>query len=117
MPIRPELRRFYGAEWRSYRELLISIHGPVCTRCHRVIDKYLNFAHTTHDPKQMALVSGMCPSCHGRFDAPHAFAMRRRLQAKRVGQLWLFEEVEWEPYASWMIPKRIVLRRQKKLFD
>lgn len=105
LPIRPELRKFYGAEWRLYRAELIEIHGPRCTACGRITVVYLNLAHTSHDPRHSP-VALMCAACHNRHDAPHRYAIWRRNRAKRFGQLWLWPEVQWAPYAAWMVPAR-----------
>jgi 5-methylcytosine-specific restriction endonuclease McrA len=115
MPIRRELRRFYGAEWRAYRATLIALAGGKCLECGRP-HAMLNGAHMTHDPRDMALVMVLCPSCHAKHDAPHRVAMMRRNRAKRVGQLWLLPEIEWAPYASWMIPRRVIAGAQERLF-
>jgi len=42
--------------------------------------------------------------------------MTRRTRARRVGQLWLSPEIEYAPYASWMIPRRVIEERQSLLF-
>jgi hypothetical protein len=115
MPIRPELRKYYGAAWREYRGMLIALAGDRCTRC-GAAHPMLNGAHVSHDPRDMELVTVWCPRCHARHDAPHRYAMMRRGHAKRVGQLWLFPEVEWAPYASWMIPRRVLRAAQERLF-
>jgi hypothetical protein len=115
MPIRPELRRFYNAEWRRYRLQLITLAGGRCQRCKRE-HPMLNGAHVTHDPRDMELIMVLCPRCHGQNDAPHAFAMRRRTLAKRVGQLWLLPELEYAPFANWMIPRRVLTAGQGRLF-
>lgn len=116
MPIRPELREFYGAAHRAYRAELIRIHGARCMECGAERESYLNLAHTHHDPRQPELVALWCPSCHARHDATHNFAVRRRTLAKRVGQLWLFTEVEWAPFPSWQIPRRVITAGQGRLF-
>jgi hypothetical protein len=115
MPIRPELRQFYGPEWRRYRVVLIALAGGKCAKCKRE-HPMLNGAHTTHDPKDMALVAVWCPSCHARNDAAHRYAMWRRNRARAAGQLWLLPEIEYAPYASWMIPRRVIAGAQEVLF-
>jgi hypothetical protein len=105
VPIRPELRKFYGPEWRAYRAQMIEVHGAICSAC--LIEKlaYLNLAHTQHDPRSSP-VALMCASCHNRHDARHRYAIWRRNRAQRFGQLWLWPEVQWAPFALWMVPKR-----------
>ncbi len=117
MPIRPELRKFYGPEWRAYRAELIAIHGSVCSACGREVLVYLNLCHTSHDPRSSE-VALMCAACHNRHDAGHRLAIWRRNRAKRFGQLWLWPEVQWEPFATWMIPRRARVDedRQESLF-
>lgn len=115
MPLRPEVRRFYGAAHRAYRAQLIAIYGARCMSCGREGARYLNLAHIAHDPKSPELVSLWCPSCHARHDAPQVYAMSRRTRARRVGQLWLLPEIEWAPYASWMIPKAVINSLQERL--
>lgn len=116
MSLRPELRPFYGAQHRAYRAKLIELLGARCMNCGRVCERYLNLAHTQHDPKSPELVALWCPSCHARHDAPHRCAVTRRTRAKRVGQLWLLPEIEYAPFATWMIPARVIRGAQGKLF-
>jgi hypothetical protein len=116
MAIRPEFRRLYGAQHRAYRETLIEVFGPRCMKCGRECLAYLNLAHTTHDPRAKELVALWCPSCHGRHDAPHSFAVRRRTRAKKVGQLWLLPEIEFAAVPAWLIPRRVIAELQEKLF-
>jgi hypothetical protein len=117
MPLRPELRKFYGAKHRAYRRELIEIYGPRCMACGAVTLRYLNLAHTTHDPTAWSLVSLWCPSCHARKDAGHTFAVRRRVSARRVGQLWLWPEIEWACFPSWMTPRRVLREAQQRMFE
>lgn len=106
MPIRTELRPFYGAEWRAYRLELIETHGAFCSVCRREVLRYLNLAHLTHDPRASD-VALLCPACHASHDAPQRLAMTRRSRAKRSGQLWLLPEIEWAPYPAWLMPGRV----------
>lgn len=111
MPISPSLRKYYGSEWRAYRRELIQTHGPKCSVCGREIERYLNLAHLTHDPKSSA-VALLCAADHNRHDAGHRLAVMRRNRAKRVGQLWLLDEIEWACYPPWLIPKRVLTEGQ-----
>lgn len=115
MPIRAELRKFYGPAWRRYRRALIEAHGSACSVCGRDVTIYLNLAHLSHDPKSSD-VALMCAADHCRHDAMQRYAMMRRSRAKRVGQLWLLPEIEWAPYPSWMIPRRVLEARQERMF-
>ena len=103
MPIRREYRKFYGAVWRSYREALILAHGRNCSVCGREVLKYLNFAHVSHDPRSSE-IRPMCGGCHNRHDAGHRRAIARRNRALAAGQLWLWADVEWAPFPSWLTP-------------
>lgn len=117
MPIRPELRHLYGAAHRADRAALIAEHGPHCQKCGAETLMYLNLAHVTHDPlsEKRAL---WCPSCHARNDARHRLAMMRRTHARRVGQLWLLPEIEFDPFPVWQIPEdRLLAAAQARLFS
>ncbi len=116
MPIRPEFRKYYGAEWRRYRLVLLELAGNKCANC-RSEHKYLSGAHMHHDPRHGQLITVLCPACHARHDTPQRIAMTRRTRARRVGQLWLTPELEYAPYASWMIPRRVLVASQLALFD
>jgi len=105
MPIRPELRRFYGAAHRRLRLELIAALGDFCQRCKKT-HKRLNLAHLTHDPTNTTAVTLLCPSCHAKLDTPQRLAMTRRTRARRHGQGWLSPGMEWAPYPAWAIPER-----------
>jgi hypothetical protein len=115
VPIRPELRHFYDSHWRTYRLALIAIHGSRCSACKRAVQRYLNLAHLTHDPRSSS-VALMCPACHNRHDSAHRLAIWRRNRARRAGQLWLMPELEYAPYPAWMIPRGVSDSRQEVLF-
>ena len=114
MPIRPELRIYYRAAWRAQRRETIAILGSACIVC-GVEHPRINLAHTNHDPRNGSLVALMCPTCHATHDAPQRYAMTRRTRARRHGQLWLLPEIEWAPFAGWMIPKRVLEEQQGRL--
>jgi hypothetical protein len=118
MPIRPELRKYYGPAWRRYRLQLIALAGQRCSVCGDVVAETggLSGMHVTHDPRDMELVAVACFSCHAKHDALHRLAMMRRSRAKRTGQLWLLPEIEYAPYAAWMIPRRFLDAMQGRLF-
>jgi hypothetical protein len=111
MPIAPSLRKYYGAEWRRYRDVLLDLASHQCQKCGSG-HPMLNCAHVHHDPRNNALVAVWCPGCHSRHDAGHRLAVMRRNRAKRVGQLWLWEEVKWAPYPLWVVPRRVVTEGQ-----
>ncbi len=115
VPIRPELRKYYGVKWRRYRETLLALAGHRCAQC-GTQHTHLNAAHVHHDPRNGQLITILCPACHSRHDTPQRVAMTRRTRAKRVGQLWRSTEIEYAPYASWMIPRRVLEEKQFPLF-
>lgn len=104
-PIRKELRRYYGPEWRRFRARLIDLHGSRCSVCGRIVTRYLNLSHTSHDPRTSP-VALMCPGCHNRHDAGHRLAVGRRNRSKRHFQAWLWPEVEAAPFPAWTQPRR-----------
>lgn len=105
--IRPEFRRFYGPAWRAYRLAMIEAHGNTCSVCGRHVTRYLNLCHLSHDPRSSSLAF-MCAADHNRHDAGHRLAIRRRNSAKHAGQLWLWTEVQWDPYPVWQRPRRVI---------
>lgn len=113
MPIRRELRKYYGPVWRRYRHALIAAHGNRCTVCGRTVTKWLNVCHLSHDPRTSS-VALMCPADHNRHDAGHRLAVGRRNRARRYGQLWLWPEVADAPFPAWMRPR--VKEKQEGLF-
>jgi hypothetical protein len=114
MPIRPELRKFYGRAWRKYRLALIYMAGYRCARCRAHLpSRQLAAAHLTHDPRNQELVAVLCFACHNRNDVHQRYAMMRRTWARTRGQLWLSPELEWAPYASWMIPQAVIDAQQQ----
>ena len=115
MPIRPELRKYYGPEWKAWRLVLIGTLGTHCSVCGRDVPKWLNFAHLDHNPRTPRVVP-MCPSCHARNDSRQRWAMTRRTRARRHGQLWLSVELEFAPYPESFWPRRAILAQQLSLF-
>jgi hypothetical protein len=93
MPIRAEYRAagLYGRDWRAYRARLLELRGARCAVCGRDVPKYLNLAHTTHDPLTSS-VKFLCAGCHTRADSRHRVAVIRRRRAVAAGQLWLWDE-------------------------
>lgn len=116
MPIRPELRKFYGSRWRAVRLVLIETLGTKCSICGIDVPKWLNFAHLDRDPRISARVAPMCPACHSRYDSRLRWAMTRRTRAKRHGQLWLSVEMEFAPYPESFWPRRAIEAMQLSLF-
>ncbi len=119
MPIRKELRRFYGAHWRAFRlKLIEQAGGEICSRCGIELAQGINAAHLDHNPANPHSVVLMCPSCHATNDAPHRLAIQRRMRAAKAGQQWLLPELEWSPMAEVEIPGWVLdLLRQTRFFD
>ena len=113
--IRPSYRPFYGREWRAYRRAMIARRGSRCTRCGLDCAKYLNFAHTHHDPLNSDVVR-VCAACHARMDSAHRVAIARRRRARAAGQLWLSAELEWAAAPAWEIPREVFEAAQGSLF-
>ncbi len=103
MPIRPELRKYYNADWRRFRAQLVAQAKDRCSVCGIELAMGLNGAHVNHDPRDRLSVRIMCPACHAHHDAGHCLAIRRRNRARKVGQLWLLPEIEWAPFNDWEI--------------
>jgi len=102
--IRKEVRKYYGAKWRRFRETLIALFGERCMVCHIELARGINAAHKYHDPRDWTQVALMCPTCHATHDARQRYAMTRRTIARRRGQLWLLPAIEYAPYPLWEIP-------------
>ena len=113
MPIRPEYRKFYDARWRKFRLAALEAAQNVCQRCGRA-HRLLNVAHLSHDPADRGSIAVLCPSCHAKHDTPQRLAMTRRNRAKKRGQLWLSEEIEFAPFPVRTWPLRL---RQMDLFQ
>ena len=107
MPLRAEIRFCYGAAHRKLRAALIEQLGPNCQKCKKPHPR-INLAHLTHDSANMKLVDiALVPRAHAKYDARQRHSMTRRTIARRSGQLWISEAVEWAPYASWEIPEPV----------
>ena len=112
MPIRPEYRKYYDARWRKFRLAALEAAGNVCQRCGKA-HRLLNVAHLSHDPADQRFVAVLCPSCHAKNDTPQRLAMTRRTRAKRRGQLWLSDEIQFSPFPVRTWPMHL---RQLDLF-
>ena len=112
MPIRLEYRKYCDVRWRKFRLTALEAAGHVCQHCGRT-HRLLNVAHLSHDPADRRSLAVLCPSCHAKNDTPQRLAMTRRNRAKRWGQLWLSEEIQWGPFPMRTWPLRL---RQMKLF-
>jgi hypothetical protein len=113
MPIRPEYRKFYRAEWRRFRLTMLEQAGNVCESCHRP-HRLLNVAHLSHDPADRLRIAVLCPSCHSRHDTAQRIAVTRRTRAYRRGQMWLSRDLEMAAVPVRLLPLEL---RQLKLFQ
>jgi hypothetical protein len=113
--IRAEYKTFYGRDWRRLRARLIELRGAACSKCKRPGARYLNLAHTAHDPRTSS-VKLLCAACHARHDAPHRVAIARRRRARAAGQLWLWAEIEHASTPAWRIPAGALGALQWELF-
>jgi hypothetical protein len=112
MPIRPEYRRFYRADWRRFRQAMLERVGHVCECCGRA-HPMLNLAHLSHDPADRLHLAVLCPSCHARNDTKQRVAATRRTMAYRRGQMWLSRDVELAVVPVRLLPLEL---RQMDLF-
>jgi hypothetical protein len=113
VPIRPEYRRFYGADWRRLRLEILDRAGKVCDMCHRP-HRLLNVAHLSHDPADRLHLAVLCPSCHSRHDTQQRIAVTRRTLARRYGQAWLSLDLELAAVPLRLLPRKL---RQLDLFS
>jgi hypothetical protein len=99
MPIRAEIRHLYGAAHRRLRAELIALLGDACQK---VQASALAAQSRALDARPHEYEAGtiLCPSCHAKYDARQRHAMTRRTIAKRRGQLWLTDAIEWAPFPS-----------------
>jgi len=112
MAIRPEYRKYYDARWRKFRLAALAAAGNVCERCGKP-HRLLNVAHLSHDPADRRSIAVLCPSCHSKNDTPQRVAMTRRNRAKKRGQMWLSDEIQFSPFPVRTWPLRL---RQLGLF-
>lgn len=112
MPIRPEFRKYYRADWKRLRLACIEQAGGVCESCkhpHRT----LNLSHLSYDPADRRNLAVLCPSCHSRQGLGQRVAVARRTRAYRRGQLWLSDEIELAAVPARLLPFEL---RQMSLF-
>ena len=112
MPIRPEYRTYYRADWRRLRLEMIERAGNVCESCRRP-HRMLNLTHLSEDPADRLRLAVLCPSCHSRLDAARRVAATRRTQSYRRGQMWLSKDLEFAALPARLLPLEF---RQLKLF-
>jgi hypothetical protein len=73
----------------------VLVDGPDLKFCRYMVVQ-CGCSHTDHDPRHRdpERARWLCARCHLAHDGPNSRARKRRLQAARVGQLWLCEDVE-----------------------
>ncbi len=116
MPIRPEQRGLYPADWPEISRRIRERAGNKCEWCgvengdrgirnhygewlsakevdivNRKIRIVLTVAHLNHDPSDCRdeNLKALCQQCHNRHDAPMRRAGIRHRQAERAGQMKL----------------------------
>src|SRR3954452_1220829 len=114
MPIRKELRRYYGAQWKQKRREALNLrghylcdncgHAPVVRRGHYYVYGWLNWCHLSGDPRQPGEMAFLCPRCHAIHDSGFRVALGRRTRARKYGQLWLSPELELAAYPRMFWP-------------
>lgn len=87
MPILPENRKRYPANWKEIRAHILTRAGNKCEFCGiengataatgaKVV---LTIAHLDHTPENCAdeNLRALCQKCHNRYDAPHRAETRK----------------------------------------
>jgi len=101
MPIRPELRSLYPADWDAIsKRIRFERAGNCCEWCgaenyrpHPVTGSrvVLTVAHLDHDPTNNAdeNLAALCQRCHNRYDAVKRASNRKHNAYRDAGQLGL----------------------------
>lgn len=105
MPILPENKNRYPANWKEIRERILDRAGHRCETCgaenysshmltgSRVV---LTIAHLDHTPEncEPSNLRAWCQKCHNKYDAPtRAQNRKRRKEAARGQECLTFQEV------------------------
>ena len=101
MPIRPENRSRYPADWRHISARIRERAGNKCEWCeasngepHPVTGSkvVLTVAHLDHQPENCAddNLAALCQRCHNRYDAPvrQAGMRQRKRDRAAIGELF-----------------------------
>ena len=87
MPIKPENKKRYPANWKQIRADILERAGNCCEFCG--IPNYtirengskvvLTIAHLDHTPEhcEYSNLRALCQKCHNSYDAPHRAETRR----------------------------------------
>lgn len=108
MPIRPENKHRYPANWKQIRESILHRANNRCEFCgvenhslrYRVDEKdgleiptriVLTIAHLDHQPENCdpSNLRALCQRCHNRYDAEHRAETRARTKAMKDQSLFL----------------------------
>lgn len=93
MPIKPENRGRYPANWKEIRATILKRADNKCEFCG--IENYavrdgsrvvLAIAHLDHTPEHNSPdnLRALCQRCHNRYDAKHRAGTRRNNNARRT---------------------------------
>jgi 5-methylcytosine-specific restriction endonuclease McrA len=106
MPIKPENKKLYPANWKAISKRIREQAGNRCAFCGAVNHEphpttgskvILTVAHLDHNPANCAddNLRALCQKCHLTYDAQHhaknAARTRRKKRNSLTGQLELFE--------------------------
>jgi 5-methylcytosine-specific restriction endonuclease McrA len=88
MPILPENKPRYPANWKQIRAAILEECGDKCEWCG--VENYsirengskvvLTIAHLDHTPEHFdrSNLRALCQKCHNQYDAPHRAVTRKR---------------------------------------
>lgn len=121
VPLRREIRKYYGPVWRRKRQYALALRGHHrCGRC-GVDHPRINWCHLSGDPRLPGPMDWMCPRCHSAYDAHQRVLVTRRTLSHRHGQLWLSAELQFAhvPFALWpaWAIREVESRNQFLLFE
>lgn len=96
MPIKPENKHLYPAEWKTIREMILERAHHHCEFCgvanglcvyngKRWYPVVLTIAHLDHDPtnNDPSNLRALCQRCHLKYDAEHHAETRAKTRAAK----------------------------------
>ena len=97
MPIKPENRKRYPADWKQIRKRILDRAGNRCEFCGvenhslrtnnrgKLVMIVLTVAHLDHQPENCDPdnLRALCQRCHNRYDAKHRAETRSKAKAYR----------------------------------